>query len=31
MVTHQAEAIDKRIAAGEDVGPLAGVPIAIKV
>lgn len=26
----QAAAIDARIAAGEDVGPLAGVPIAIK-
>ncbi len=26
----RAEAIDRRIDAGEDVGPLAGVPIAIK-
>jgi amidase len=27
----QAEAIDKRIGQGEDVGPLAGVPVTIKV
>src|SRR3974390_1519212 len=26
----QAEALDRRIAAGEDVGPLAGVPFAVK-
>lgn len=26
----QAEAVDKRIAAGEDAGPLAGVPMALK-
>jgi aspartyl-tRNA(Asn)/glutamyl-tRNA(Gln) amidotransferase subunit A len=26
----EAEAIDQRIAAGEDVGPLAGVPLAVK-
>ena len=28
--TERAAAIDERIAAGEDVGPLAGVPVAIK-
>ncbi|MGB9625409.1 MAG: amidase family protein, partial [Phycisphaerae bacterium] len=26
----QAEQIDRRLAAGEDVGPLAGVPVALK-
>ncbi len=29
-VLDQARAIDKRIAAGEDVGPLAGVPVVVK-
>ena len=30
-VLTQADAIDARIAAGEDVGPLGGVPVTIKV